>query len=655
MARSGKKRAKQRGVRASRVRLERALLASDLEKKTQIALANRIADFEELDAAPRDLVNRIFREQPVDVKSIARVARALGVEAESLYADAAQRRASGAEPPAGPVSRVRVAGVATGLGIGVAFLIAAYLLPVAADLRCRVTEWLAPPAAQEQRIGVVVARFDGSGGEAAQALLARSLVGDRALGGTLSVMTTCRHFALFGGSGPIETRKRKLRDRARSLLEASGAKMLLWGDVEGNRALVRFVSLRTDLAPVSLLVGARSVAIAEDQVEVPVALDRVADALGEVTAMLLGLMVVDEPKLAALRRQAMQANAMSFDWLRSSVISLRNRRRSMDAALDPRLWGIVNNRLCYEERLLGDVEGDGTHYIAAANACRDALAARPRELDPVDWARTSVNLASALIRQHNFASNRTESVALLESAISTLVAATQALDRHLLPQLWALAQRNLGVAYERLGELGQGADSDRAFDEAKQVMDGALSVLNPDFQPVDWAITQQNYCLALYQQGIRHGAAGRPLVAEARRRCALALERLDPERTPLEWAMVENNYAVTLAIQGEMESDPALLREARRVLAEAQRVYTRAVLPLNWTEVEINLAELSCNIARLEGDASELGRATAHAEAALQILIEKGQRKYRSYTEGLLRAITACRDEGLEGCVCRPI
>jgi len=39
---------KRRGVRASRARLEHALATSDLEKKTQIAHANRIADLEEL-------------------------------------------------------------------------------------------------------------------------------------------------------------------------------------------------------------------------------------------------------------------------------------------------------------------------------------------------------------------------------------------------------------------------------------------------------------------------------------------------------------------------------------------------------------------------------------------------------------------------------
>lgn len=72
-----------RGVRASRAKLAHALTEAGL--KTQVALAERIADIEELDAPPKDAVNRVFRELPVDPTTIERVARALGVDAYSLY------------------------------------------------------------------------------------------------------------------------------------------------------------------------------------------------------------------------------------------------------------------------------------------------------------------------------------------------------------------------------------------------------------------------------------------------------------------------------------------------------------------------------------------------------------------------------------------
>ena len=72
-----------RGVRASRARLVHALTEAGL--KTQASLAERIADIEGLDSAPKDVVNRVFRELPVDPTTLERVARALNVDAYSLY------------------------------------------------------------------------------------------------------------------------------------------------------------------------------------------------------------------------------------------------------------------------------------------------------------------------------------------------------------------------------------------------------------------------------------------------------------------------------------------------------------------------------------------------------------------------------------------
>jgi tetratricopeptide (TPR) repeat protein len=74
---------RKRGIRASRARLSRALTRAGL--RTQAALAERIADIEGLDAAPKDVVNRVFREMPVEPTTLERVARALDVEAHTLY------------------------------------------------------------------------------------------------------------------------------------------------------------------------------------------------------------------------------------------------------------------------------------------------------------------------------------------------------------------------------------------------------------------------------------------------------------------------------------------------------------------------------------------------------------------------------------------
>ncbi len=95
-----------RGVRASRAKLVHALAEAGL--KTQVALAERIADIENLDAVPKDAVNRVFRELPVDPSTLERVARALGVEAYVLYKSADEEAPVFSDPGGRPTSAGRV-------------------------------------------------------------------------------------------------------------------------------------------------------------------------------------------------------------------------------------------------------------------------------------------------------------------------------------------------------------------------------------------------------------------------------------------------------------------------------------------------------------------------------------------------------------------
>ncbi len=83
---------RKRGVQASRAKLVHALNAAGL--RTQAALAERIADLEELPSAPKDLVNRAFRELPVDPQTLDRIATALGVDVFTLYKSSDETQSS---------------------------------------------------------------------------------------------------------------------------------------------------------------------------------------------------------------------------------------------------------------------------------------------------------------------------------------------------------------------------------------------------------------------------------------------------------------------------------------------------------------------------------------------------------------------------------
>ena len=55
---------RQRGVKASRIKLEQYMSIAGI--KSQAELARKIADNEELDSEPKDLVNRVFRQKNVE-------------------------------------------------------------------------------------------------------------------------------------------------------------------------------------------------------------------------------------------------------------------------------------------------------------------------------------------------------------------------------------------------------------------------------------------------------------------------------------------------------------------------------------------------------------------------------------------------------------
>lgn len=74
---------RKRGVKASRAKLEKALINAGF--KTQAALAKHIAEIEDTDSIPKDVVNRVFREVSVSLHTLERVANVLDVEAYTLY------------------------------------------------------------------------------------------------------------------------------------------------------------------------------------------------------------------------------------------------------------------------------------------------------------------------------------------------------------------------------------------------------------------------------------------------------------------------------------------------------------------------------------------------------------------------------------------
>lgn len=120
--RNNEKRTRQRGVRASRAKLEQALRQSGF--KTQAALAEKIASIEGIDSAPRDLVSKAFREILIEPQSLERIAAALNVKAYTLYQSSEDKERSTSlpdEPTSESRPKTRVP-LYIGLGLLIVFL-----------------------------------------------------------------------------------------------------------------------------------------------------------------------------------------------------------------------------------------------------------------------------------------------------------------------------------------------------------------------------------------------------------------------------------------------------------------------------------------------------------------------------------------------------
>ncbi|MGH8282588.1 MAG: hypothetical protein ACRESE_01925 [Gammaproteobacteria bacterium] len=650
-------------MRASRASLSQALARAGL--RTQSALAERIADLEGLDAPPKDLVNRVFREQPVDPLSLARVARALEVEAHTLYLTGAQtssRNAPLASAPPPDTADTRAASRRMRVftpwrvvgGIVVLLLLATGILwnlPTDTPLGCEVSEFVHPPKVASGRLGIVVARFANDPANAGQYFLANNFIGDSRLDPYVSVLATCRVLSL-DEPGNLQLRRNTVREQGRELLRRFGAQILLWGRVEGNRLEVRFISTRQGNAPVTLEIGGHPIPIEEQRLQIPLLTNQTANSLPDIKKAALELMSLQTPAQAQLRTDAMRSYTTSIDWLRASVVSSENLKRSLDPRLDPQRWAAVNADLCYNYRLLGEYDESAPEFHSAETACNNVLKMRPKAQYPLDWEQAEINLASVYVRLHLFAANREDSIKLLRQAEASLLAAETVIQRPLEPQTWAIVQRNLGVVYVRLGELTTGAESENFFNQGISLTKASLEVQNPAFQPLDWAVTQQNICLALHELGERRGKAGIDQVRQAIGHCREALRWLSPEQSALDWATAQNNLAISEAMLAQMQGDKPSLTSAIADFKQTQTVYTKETLPVNWAVIEVNLGELYCHLARLGDNRAAFDPAVAHTNRALEVFITRKVTRYRHYAEHQLAAVKACQAGKTRQCRC---
>jgi tetratricopeptide (TPR) repeat protein len=260
-------------------------------------------------------------------------------------------------------------------------------------------------------------------------------------------------------------------------------------------------------------------------------------------------------------------------------------------------WARTQNNLGNTLQNLGTRSGaeEGRKLLEdAVAAYRSALEVYTKADLPQDWARTQNNLGLAL-RELGRRSSGGEEGLLLEDAVAAYRSALEVYTEADLPQDWARTQNNLGLALWELGRRSSGGEKGLLLEEAVAAYRSALEVYTKADLPQDWARTQNNLGLALWELGRRSsgGEEGRKLLEEAVAAYRSALEVYTKADLPQDWARTQNNLGLALWELGRRssggEEGRKLLEDAVAAYRSALEVYTKADLPQGWARTQNNL------------------------------------------------------------------
>jgi tetratricopeptide (TPR) repeat protein len=196
----------------------------------------------------------------------------------------------------------------------------------------------------------------------------------------------------------------------------------------------------------------------------------------------------------------------------------------------------------------GRDQGINVASAIAIEVYRAVLRELPRELVPLQWAKTQSDLGTALA----VLGQRENGTTRLEEGVTSLRAALEERTRERVPFDWAKTQNSLGIA---LGMLGARETGTARLEEAAIAFRAALAENTRERVPLDWARNQNNLGLALWSHGERESGTAR--LEEAVTAFRKSLQEQTREQSPFGWAQTQNNLGIALMRIGERERDSA--------------------------------------------------------------------------------------------------
>jgi CHAT domain-containing protein len=267
-------------------------------------------------------------------------------------------------------------------------------------------------------------------------------------------------------------------------------------------------------------------------------------------------------------------------------------------------WARTQNNLAsaYRDRIRGDKAENLERSIACSQS---ALEIYTKSDFPTDWAGTQNNLAATYITRirGNKAENLEQSITCFESTLEIYTKTD-------FPTDWAGTQHNLASAYsDRI--RGNNAEN---LERSISYFESALEIRTKENNPVDWARTQNNLASA-YRDRIRGDKAEN---LERSIACSQsALEIRTKADFPINWAGTQHNLGLTYSerIKGDKAEN---MEQSIKYYQSAMEIYTKANFPTDWAGTQNNLADAYRDRIR-GGKAENLEQSIACFESALEI------------------------------------
>ena len=264
---------------------------------------------------------------------------------------------------------------------------------------------------------------------------------------------------------------------------------------------------------------------------------------------------------------------------------------------------------------IGSESGDAAQLQSAGDAFQNAISRYDRIAEAKDWSIAQTNLGVVL----QALGNRDPYNLLLEQSVEAYIAALGAQSREDDPLRWALLQNNLGNALQTLGERDEGTER---LEQAVAAYTLALEERKRDKVPLFWASTQLNLGSALSYLGEREdGTEHLEQAIVALRAC---LEEYRRDLVPLDWARAQNNLGTALQRLGERQDGTALLDEAAQAYSAALTERAKDRLPIDWAMTTANLGKLDLAYFDRTGDVARLDSAQDLMTAARAVFQDSG-------------------------------